>query len=269
MKTCVDIGGTKVLVAQVDDEGKIVYSKKEPTPKDYSDFMELLGKMLDKLTLDDSVVVVGAPGKINREKGEVIKFGNLPWENAPIKADLKKITGKRVILENDANLAALGEHWSLSEKPEQSLYITVSTGIGTGVVTEGVLDPHHIDSEGGEMLIEHNGKLDTWEHIASGKAIVEKYGVRASELDSETAWHDVCHVLAIGIINLLTVLEPGIIIIGGGVGSHFTKFEHTLLQQLDELKPPLVDIPPIVQASRPEEAVILGCYRLSLQSEGT
>lgn len=265
MRTCIDIGGTKTLIASVDDSGVIVKSEKFPTPQDYQQLVNQIADTLQKFDVNDTTIVVGAPGRMDRAKGVAVGFGNLPWKNVPLQNDLATATGKKVYLENDANLAALGEYYALPERPHQALYITVSTGIGSGVVTDGALDADHIDSELGEMLIEHNGQLIMFEKLASGSAIVRDYGKRAAELDDPNAWHNVCRVLAHGFINVLSMLKPDIIIIGGGVGTHFAKYEAILQEELRAIKPPLIDIPPIVQASKPEEAVILGCYELSKQ----
>lgn len=265
MRTCIDIGGTKVLAARLDDSGNIVSSEKRPTPKRYQDLIGLLTELINGYDNENTTIVIGTPGKIDRASGIVVSFGgNIDWENKALGKDLSVATGRNVCVENDANLAGLGEHWALKDTPAQSLYVTISTGIGTGVITNGQIDPHHADSEGGEILIEYNGELDTWEHIASGKAIVARYGSRASDIKSESDWQDICHWLAIGFVNLLAVLEPDVIVIGGGVGSHFDKFGPQLKEEIDKIKPPLINVPPIVKASKPEEAVILGCYRLSL-----
>ncbi|MCA9349032.1 ROK family protein, partial [Candidatus Saccharibacteria bacterium] len=188
--------------------------------------------------------------------------------NVPLQADLEAKLGSPVRIENDANLAGLGEYYALNEHPHQCLYLTVSTGIGGGVVTDGRLDPEHLDSEPGEMLIEHNGQLVMFEKLASGSAIVRDYGKRASDLNDPASWHEICAILAHGIINILSMFKPNYIIIGGGVGTHFSKYKDILGEELKKIKPPLVDIPRIVQASRPEEAVILGAWQLAKQLDG-
>lgn len=266
MRACVDIGGTKTLVAQVDDQTNVIQQSRFSTPKSYHKLLDAIAAELNKLKTD-CVTVVGAPGLINRTAGQVTAFGNLPWKNVKLKDDLETRTGHRIYVENDANLAALGEYKCLDvhEAAHQILYITISTGIGTGIITDGRLDPDHIDSEGGEMLIEFEGKLVTWEKVASGKSIVATYHKTAGEIDDPKTWESISHWLALGIINLLSVLSPDVIIIGGGVGTHFERYKVPLFAEMNRLKPDLINIPPVQQARNPELAVILGAAELSRQ----
>ncbi len=267
MRTCIDIGGTKVLIANVDDSGKIVESYKFKTPSAYPEFLKQVEAELAKFEISESTVVVGVPAKINRETGSCADyFGNRDWEHVPIAADISKMINRKVVIENDANLAGLGEYYALDQpRPDEALYVTISTGIGTGFVKQGKLDPDHLDSEGGHMLLERGGKLVSWESIASGKSIVAKYDKLASEITSQDDWKDISRNIAIGFVNIFSIVEPDVVIIGGGVGSSFELFKQPLQDWLQEIAPKMIDIPPIIKASQPEEAVILGAYQLSKQ----
>lgn len=265
MILAIDIGGTKTLVALCTDDGKISSSEKFPTPKKYPQFIKELLKTVGNIKKDYHIVVVAAPGKIDRKTGVVQQFGNLPWKNAPIAKDLHKYTKKTVLIENDANLAGLAAAHSVKPLPHKSLYITISTGIGTGFVVDGVLDPNLADGEGGDILLEHDNKLITWEKIASGKAIVAKYGKRASDIDDPKTWDEISKLFAIGMADLSAVLEPDVILIGGGVGTHFKKYEKPLKAHLKEILPPIIDMPKILPTPHAEEAVIYGCAILAKQ----
>lgn len=263
MYVTIDIGGTKTLVARMDTNGSIKESLKFPTPKDYNEFKRLLAEHVDEITTDSiDVVCVAAPGKINRETGVVIAFGNLPWENVPLRDDVGQITKATVLIENDAELAALSEARLLSPPRHKVTYLTVSTGIGGGTVINNVLNPDLIDAEVGHMLFEREGKLVTWESFASGKAIVKRFGKLASEIDDPAIWKVVARDLAMGIIDIAANIQPDVIIIGGGVGTHFHKYGHLLRAELKKYEDPLVRIPEVIQAKHPEEAVIHGCYQL-------
>lgn len=258
----IDVGGTKTLITLFSRDGEIVSELRFETPKAYSEFLKQLSSNIAKFTTEKLLFcTIAMPGRINRKDGIVEQFGNLDWENVPIKSDLAKIIGKiPIAVENDANLAGLSEALSLQPIPHCVLYITISTGIGTGIVTHGKLDPDFIDSEGGHMLFEKDGKLVSWENFASGKAIVKKYGKIAAEIDDNEIWEEIAHDIAIGVVNLSAVIEPDVIIIGGGVGSHFKKFESPLKRIVNEITPDLVKIPEILPAKRAEKAVALGCY---------
>lgn len=249
------------MLARMKKNGKIEGSIKFPTPKKYSEFVKLLAENVDKLTTDKwQLACVAAPGKIDREKGLVIAFGNLPWENVPIRDDLRKIAGCHVIIENDAKLAALSEARLLEPPRKKVIYLTVSTGIGGGTVIDRKLDPDLVDAEVGHMLFERDGQLVKWESFASGKAIVKRFGKMASEIDDPEIWKIVSRDLAMGIIDIAANVYPDIIVIGGGVGSHFHKYGKFLRAELKKYEDPMVKIPEVVQAKHPEEAVIYGCY---------
>lgn len=268
MIIAIDIGGTKTLVATCKPDGTIVSEQRFETPQNYKEFLLAVSGAFAKIPPKDRTITsVAAPGKINRKTGTVVAFGNLPWRNVPIKADIAKISGTEVLLENDANLAGLSEAHNIKPLPHRALYITFSTGIGTGLVTDGYLDPEFLDSEGGNMLFEHEGKLVIWEKFASGKAIVAKYGKRASDLDDPKAWNEIAKWFALGIVDLTAVLEPDVIIIGGGVGTHYKKYGGFLKKHIAELTPAVVDQPPIVPAKAAEQAVIYGCVILANQYE--
>jgi glucokinase len=265
MILAIDIGGTKTLIAPCDDAGTPLQEIKFETPQKYEDFKKELAANIVAITTDYSLVVAAVPGKLDRAKGVALTFGNLPWKNVPIQADIAKITNKKVLIENDANLAGLSEANRISPPMHRVLYVTISTGIGTGIVTDGVLDPEFLDSEGGSMLFEHNGILEPWEKFASGKAIVAQYGKRASELDDPKAWQEIAKWFAIGIIDLSSVLEPDVVVIGGGVGTHFKKYGHFLKEYIHSLTPKIVSPPKVIPAVAPEEAVLFGCALLAKQ----
>ncbi len=260
MILAVDIGGTKTLVALCKKDGYVVEQLRFETPKKYSDFLKAFKATLETIDVKKATIVsMAVPGKINRKTGVAIAFGNLSWKNVPIKNDVCKLTNLPVLIENDANLAGLSEIHNIKPIPHKGLYITISTGIGTGFVTDGYLDNDFLDSEGGQMLFEHKGKLVKWEQFGSGKAIVSKYGKKASEIDDKKIWEEIAKSFAIGIVNLTSVLDPDVIVIGGGVGSHFAKFETPLKKDIRLTLSPLVDEPILLPAKHAEEAVILGC----------
>lgn len=263
MYITVDIGGTKTLLAVFDDLGTIIEQTKFPTPVEYDEFLQEMAVNVDKLsTKEFSYGCVALPGKVDRALGIGVVCGNLPWRNVPVQSDLEKLLHCPMLIENDANLAGLSEALLLKETYSRSLYITVSTGIGSGFVVNGTLLPATIDAEIGHMSLEHNGEFERWEKFASGKAIVAKYGKRASELEDVEAWKVIARNLAKGFITVIASLTPEVIIIGGGVGSHLQKFKDFLEAELQQMESPLLTIPIIVSAQRPEEAVVYGCYDL-------
>ena len=264
----VDIGGTKVLVATFDQDGAVQDSKKFKTPKEYDAFIaELRMTIVDMIGPAQPLACsIALPGSINRAEGVAEYFGNLPWENVAISKDLSDILLCPIYLENDAKMAGLAEADSIKDLYKRVLYITVSTGIGLGLVVNGKIDHAVQDAGGKAIMVEHSGKIMAWEEFASGKAIVARTGKMASEITDEHDWYMVARNLAIGMIDLIVLLSPEVIVIGGGVGTHLPKFHEKLWNGLELYHNKMVKMPQIRMAAHPEEAVIYGGYLLAQQN---
>lgn len=259
----VDIGGSKTLLAIFSESGEVVYKKKFPTNPVYSKFLsELKREVEDHFKGNElRLCCCAAPGYIDRSRGIAKRFGNLKWHNVPLKTDISRILGGvSVVVENDAKLAGLSEALLVQKKYSNVLYLTIGTGIGDGIIINGKIDSNLEDSEAGQMVIEHEGKLMRWEDISSGRALMAKYGKKASEIEDPEIWAEYVLGLAKGIDALVAVLQPEVVIIGGGVGAHFEKFGKLLVQELEKFENGMIKMPPIIKATRPEEAVIYGCY---------
>ena len=271
MIIAIDIGGTKTLVASADDNGDIIQKIKFPSPKNYQEYIRTLKDSINQVANDQpiKIISIGCAGTIDRDNGIIKNSPNLDWVNIPLVADLKIDFQVPIYIENDANLAGLSEAHSLEEINQRVIYITFSTGVGTGFVVNGVLEPYLLDSEGGHMVFEHNGEMMDWESFAAGRAIVEKYGKLASELDDPVAWKEISKNMAIGIVENCAVFMPDIVIIGGGVGTYFAKYSDFLNEEVASLikESIMVKKPPIVGAKNAEEAVMLGCIIIAKQHE--
>ena len=260
----IDIGGTKTLLAGLNNEGVISERIRFETPKEYKDFVVALEENVAKLSTKNFLACgVGVPGRINRKLGIGVAMGNLPWANIPIKDDVKKVAHCPVAIDNDANLAGLSEAMLVKHEYDRVLYITVSTGIGSGIIVNQEIDPAFADSEAGHMLLEHDDRLQQWEDFAAGSAIVRRYGKKARDITDKMTWKHIAHDLAIGLIDLIAVVQPQVIIIGGSVGNYLERFKKPLDEYLKRYEMPLVPIPPIVEAKRPDDAVLYGCYDLA------
>jgi predicted NBD/HSP70 family sugar kinase len=269
MYLAIDVGGTKTLLAVFSDDGKIEKQVKFPTPDWYPTFIDELKKNITELcgVSQPKVCVIAMPGIINRTEGIVERLGNLAWENIPIVADLGSVLACPITLENDAKLAGLAEADTVKNLYHRVLYVTVSTGIGLGLVVDGALDYSVHDIGGKGIMLEHQGKIMAWEEFASGKAIVRQTGKMASEITDEQDWYLVARNIAIGLINLIVTLSPDCIVIGGGVGSHLPKFQQHLHEELEIYRSTMIDsMPQIVQARHPEEAVVYGGYLLAVKT---
>lgn len=269
MYATVDIGGTKTLAAVLDEQKNIIEQVKFPTPKQYDEFKVFLEDNVANFATKDFIGgCVGVRGNIDRDAGMSLQDDVLDWGPSPVRADCENIFGCEFILENDSKLAGLSEA-RLVKEFKKVLYITISTGIGSAFVIDGKLDPDTLNSEIGKGVYEHNGKVQQWEDFASGKAIVAKYNKQASEIEDPAVWREISINLAFGLIDAAVAFTPDLIILGGGVGTHYSKFQEPLRQVISELKPAEITFPEIRQAQYPEEAVIYGCYELAKDTFGS
>jgi len=262
MIVAIDTGGTKTLVASFGEDGILGQQTKFATPKDPKEYISVLrGIIVDNYASKRvDAIVVGTPGII---KNGIITWGggNLPWQNFDITAALKGVLGDTpIFVENDAKLAGLSETRFLETIPAQSLYVTVSTGIGTGIITNGHIDPALRNSEAGHALIEYNGKISEWESFASGKAIYNTYGKYAHDITDRQTWDEIADRISRGFLAVIPILQPDVVIIGGSIGTYFSQFSGQLRRILEQRLPSHIPCPQFLQAKYPELAVIYGCY---------
>lgn len=261
MLVVVDTGGTKTLIAQFDHDGSVGEMFKLPTPSDPDEYVKLLRKTLKEKYggMKVEAIIIALPGII--KDGIALWCNNLRWENFNAASAFAGTLGNTpVYIENDANLAGLAETRFLPNTPTSSLYVTISTGIGTGVITNNKIDPGLRHSEGGRALVEFDGIVREWESFASGKAIYATYGKYARDITSERTWLQIADRISRGFLAVIPIIQPNIIIIGGSIGTYFDKYAAQLEGILQEKLPPFIPCPKIVQAKYPEEAVIYGCY---------
>jgi glucokinase len=267
MLVAVDTGGTKTLVTSFTKDGQIGLKLKFPTPPDEATYVRELSQILHTNFADEKVeaVVIGMPGIV--KNGVAIWCNNLKWKNFNVASAFKGILGDApIIVENDANLAGLAEAKQLKEMPAFVLYVTISTGIGSGIITEGHIDPELRYSEAGRSLVEYDGMVREWEQFASGKAILQAYGKYAREITSKRSWHQIADRISRGFLTLIPVLQPQTIIIGGSIGTFFDQYSAQLKAILKEKMPEHIPVPQIKKAKHPELAVIYGCYYYALDT---
>jgi glucokinase len=261
MLVTVDTGGTKTLVASFSEDGVLGQQIKFPTPKTPREYVKLLTETLLEEFGGQTVdaVSIAIPGII--ENGVAIWCNNLGWANFDVGAAFKGVLGDApIFIENDANLAGLAEARSLHKMPRFVLYVTVSTGVGTGVIVNGRIDPTLRHGQGGLTFLEFEGTQQQWEKFASGKAIYRMYHKFGRDIHNKRTWRQIAERLSRGFLALTPLLQPDIIVIGGSIGVYFDQFIEPLTDILNRKMPPHIAVPKIVQAVHPEQAVIYGCY---------
>ncbi|HEY66676.1 MAG: ROK family protein [Chloroflexi bacterium] len=262
----IDLGGTKISTALIDSVGRIM-------ARDYRETQAAEGqeavieRMLDSARrviaqaevtqAQVAAVGIGAPGPLDIEAGVLVAPPNLPgWDRVPLKRIIEDALGITTFLENDANAAALGEHrFGAGRGRQHMIYVTVSTGIGGGLILDGKL--YHgasgMAGEIGHMTIVPYGPLcgcgnrGCLEALASGTAIARQARERVArgvptlmadlaagdperitaKLVAEAAHQgdaeareilaEAMNYLGIGMANLVNLFNPELIVIGGGL----------------------------------------------------
>lgn len=267
MLIAVDTGGTKTLVASFSEAGLLEHSRKFPTPLDTTQYITQLAASIRDLagTATIDTIVIALPGIV--KNGIALWCNHLGWKNFDVRAALADhFPGTPLLVENDANLAGLAETRTLAPVPDSSLYITISTGIGTGMITGGVIDPGLRLSEGGRIMIEFDGMVREWESFASGSAIHATYKRFARDITDDSTWNQIADRISRGLLVLIPMIQPDVIIIGGSIGTYFERYNDQLTALLAERLPAHIAVPPCTKAAHPEEAVVYGCYYYALDS---
>lgn len=265
MLVTVDTGGTKTLVASFSEDGVLGQQVKFATPKTTAEYVKTLTQTLLEQYGDQLVdaVVIAIPGII--QDGVALWCNNLGWIDFDVAGAFKGVLGDApIFIENDANLAGLAEARSLRKIPPSVLYVTISTGVGTGLITNGRINPTLRRGQGGLSLLEFDGSLQQWEKFASGKAIYKMYHKFGRDIHNKRTWRQIADRISRGFLALTPLLQPDIIIIGGSIGVYFDQFSAPLKEILEKKMPPHIPIPRIVKAVHPEQAVIYGCYYYAL-----
>ncbi|MFD1358171.1 ROK family glucokinase [Fictibacillus halophilus] len=274
----VDLGGTTIKVAFITLDGHIVEKWEIPTniSEDgkhiVSDIAQSIDAKLDQLSEKReklAAIGMGAPGFIDMKTGFIYHAVNIGWRDYALKDELEKATGLSVTIDNDANIAAIGEMWRGAGDGEGNLLmVTLGTGVGGGIIVNGHImhgtngmagEIGHITSipEGGAPC--NCGKSGCIETIASATGIARIAKEKAAD-DSSSSLNEilknngelkakdvaeaaengdqvaidtldaVAFHLGLVIANLSNSINPGKIVIGGGV----SKAGHILMSRLEK-----------------------------------
>ena len=297
-----DLGGTHLRAATVDQNGRIHSRFKQNTPQvaDASAIIDAIVSAVREFQKAGKISAVSlvVPGTVKVEEGAVVKAPNLPClDGFPLAAALTEQLGLPAILENDANAAAVGEMWQGAAVGCKTIIcVTLGTGVGGGIILDGKLW-RGVDgsaAEIGHMCVDPFGGVactcgsrGCLEVFASATAIVRmtreaspRYpdsvlqGVEdltaemifeAGQQDDELAleiFRRMGVYLGIGLANLINILNPEIIVIGGGVVNGWALFEKHMHQQVEERAFPLLRVK-IVRAKCGDDAGLLGAARLA------
>lgn len=304
MIIAVDVGGTQMRAAAF-RRGSLdpVEMQRTPTRGEETAFERLCALLQSVWPEHESVekIVVALPGPLNPETGIIFAAPNIPgWENFPIGPELEKRFGVKVRIGNDANLAALGEwRFGAGQGHQHLLYLTISTGIGGGVISDGrlLLGTRGLAAELGHITVQPGGPVcgcgqkGHLEALASGPSIAlhvqemiangaetslkNKGSLTARDISAAAEQGDVLAIQALeragnyigqALASFLHVFNPSVVIFGGGVslsGEFLLEPVKTSLQKhvMDQIY--LRDLT-IAQASLGDNAGLMGALALGL-----
>lgn len=267
----IDVGGTKILGVRADEQGNIQAQELEPThaAEGFEAVFARIVSVIEKLTPEGGAdaIGVGIPGPLDPKKGEVYDPPNLPgWGTVALcrKLQEKLPSGDRVPIQliNDAKAAALAEYkfgagceQALGKKITNLVYLTISTGIGGGVITDGklLLGTSGLATELGHMVIDvfgnrcNCGNTGCLEAMASGTALAREAGIvvasrrptKIAELADNKPENATARIVVeaaqagdpiacelmeregllvgVGVVNCIHIFNPQVIVLGGGV----------------------------------------------------
>jgi glucokinase len=257
----IDIGGTKIALALADEEGRIVEGARFPARTAergphaiIEEALAEIERMLGRTGARLAAVGIGCGGPLDRRRGLILSPPNLPgWDEFPVVELVEERLGVPALLDNDANAAALGEHRHGAGRGYRHLvYITISTGIGGGVIVRGELVHGVYDGAGevGHMTVLPGGPgcgcggRGCLEALCSGTSIARRArerlaaggasslaslgagrvtaqavaeAARAGDALASQLWDETIEYLAVGVGNVFNVLAPEAVVIGGGV----------------------------------------------------
>lgn len=261
----IDLGGTNIKAGITDEYGKIIKKTHCPTKSErgfdavIKDMANLYFDLLASENLDSDTIPyigIGCPGTINKEDGRVEFSNNLGWYGVDISKTMHKLTGKEILLENDANAAAFGEYMAGSLSGcDNALFLTIGTGVGSGIILNGRIYGgfNGMGGELGHMVIVKDGRKCTcgrqgcFEAYASASAFISLTKEKMLHNKHSLLW-DICsgdiekvngltaftayklsdftaievieeyaQFLSNGIVSAVNILQPQAVAISGGL----------------------------------------------------
>lgn len=269
-----DIGGTSTEIAIMDLDGACILHRKIDTQDGLQkDFIHLLvdevNSMLEAKNISHAKVLamaIGAPGITDSDQGIVMEAPSLGWLDYPLKKKMAKHFPFPIYIENDVNMAVLGECWKGAAKDKSHVVlITIGTGVGCGIVINGelfrggqfaageigyMITNKDQASQGFESVFEGYGFL---ENQVGGPSIVKQYkrGMQGTKFSAEKIFekaiegealameiiNEALDHLAVSLINVAALLNPECIVLGGGISKSGYWFLPKLQEKIEQYLP--------------------------------
>ena len=268
----VDVGGMSIKCCLATEKGEILVKGSFKTKanitcagmaEDTANFLKQLAEKAGVKESEITAVGMGTPGTVDGKKGVIRYSNNIKLENAPIVKEMKKFFNCPIFVDNDANVAALGEAvFGAAKGLSDVVLVTLGTGVGTGIVVNGkiITGKGGAGAEGGHMVIRMNGEpcscgnRGCFEAYASASALLKQTdrmalrrpdsllarlwaekgrvglvpfeAAQAGDRAGITVIRNYVNYVAQGLVGLVNIFRPDVVLIGGGIsnqGDYFIK----------------------------------------------
>ncbi len=262
----IDIGSTRTRLGLCDRPGNLFERRELPTPPEPQVLLVKLNQELRACCTAQGVkwqdllgVGCALAGTVDTSRGVVGRAPNLPhWQGFSLLNELKRVLALPVVVDNDANAAAWGIARFEAPELKHLIYVTISTGIGGGIVIDKKIHRGRSGNAGevGHMILQSEGPLcqcgkrGCWEALSSGTAIARRARERLhlqnasaeevfkraaqGERASQKIVEEAAFYLGIGLANLSEIFDPEAIFLGGGVMQSWNQLQEKTLQAFRE-----------------------------------
>jgi len=259
-KLGVDLGGTKIEVAVMDDQANILIRERVPTPQgDYAGTVEAIASLIEQVERqlgETCSIGIGTPGAISPATGLIKNANSVVLNDRPLKQDIERRLGREVRMANDANCFALSEAVDGAARGAKSVFgVIIGTGVGGGIIINGHLlsGPNAIAGEWGHNPLPWmtpdeypghtcwcglNGCIETW---LSGPGFERDYqqhsglnrkapeivkAAREGDAHAQAALRRYENRLARALAHIINILDPEVIVLGGGMSNVESLYEN-------------------------------------------
>lgn len=242
----IDIGGTKIAAGVVDVDGRVLTRVHVDTPvSDRQALVDAIIGIARDLHAEHpvSAVGIGVAGLVDRQ-GETVRFAaHLPFRDEPLRSEIATAVGLPVVVDNDANAGGWAEaRFGAARGARDAVFVAVGTGIGGAIIIDGALRRGWQGASGeiGHLIVQRDGRpcpcgsRGCWEQYGSGRALLraaEEAGydvphgaaitaaAQAGDERARAVLSDIGAWIGVGIAGLVAVLDPEVVVVGGGVSA--------------------------------------------------
>lgn len=231
-----DIGGTKMRIAHVDDQSHLKQIEKVATPDSIAKASSFVSEYIlnNDLVGELQGVGVGFAGTLDTKKETIIKSPHIQtWEGENLCMHIQQHAQAPVFIENDTAVVGLGEvHHGAGKNASIVVYLTLSTGVGGARIVDGEIDENAFGFEPGHHIVDFTKTQVTlgsytitpqtgeFEEYIAGSSVEKCTGKQPTEVKDKVFWDELAKIAAMGLYNISLFWSPEVIVLGGGMIIH-------------------------------------------------